>query len=62
MLINLFNVPLNLLVIAVYTNIKRLGTKGALFSATSVLGGAFVAMLSLQRAIAKDDAKAAATS
>ena len=44
---NLFGIPLNLIVIAVYTNIKRLGTTGALWCSAGTLAASCFAALRL---------------
>jgi hypothetical protein len=46
---NLFAVPLNLIVVAVYLQIARLGTTGALWCSASSLGLSFLASLALRR-------------
>eukprot|EP00613_Pedinella_sp_CCMP2098_P072230 CAMPEP_0171905936 /NCGR_PEP_ID=MMETSP0993-20121228/5575_1 /TAXON_ID=483369 /ORGANISM="non described non described, Strain CCMP2098" /LENGTH=547 /DNA_ID=CAMNT_0012537561 /DNA_START=31 /DNA_END=1674 /DNA_ORIENTATION=- len=47
-IMNLFAVPLNLIVVAVYLQIARLGTTGALWCSTASLGLSFLASLALR--------------
>jgi len=47
-IMNLFGLPLNFLVVGVYTQIKNLGTTGALWCSTVALGGALIAQLGLR--------------
>lgn len=59
-IMNLFGIPLNLLVVSVFLSIKQLGTVGALACATTALGVAAVCMSRLcaspdQRTPAKDE-------
>uniref|UniRef100_A0A7S2GU32 Molybdate-anion transporter n=1 Tax=Octactis speculum TaxID=3111310 RepID=A0A7S2GU32_9STRA len=50
-MMTMFGVPLNLMVVAVYTNIRRLGTKGALLISATALAGSCLASLRLQALI-----------
>jgi hypothetical protein len=52
-LINLFGIPLNLIVISVFLLIGKLGVSGALFCSSSALGCATLSMSILQRRTAK---------
>ena len=57
---NLFGVPLNLIVVGVFLSIGKLGVSGALTRSASALGLAAAACLALRTIVAKDDAPAAA--
>lgn len=56
-MMNLFGIPLNLIVVAVYLQIKRLGTTGALWCSTASLGLSFAAALALRVGQPKAEAK-----
>ena len=45
---NLFGIPLNLIVVTVYTQIKRLGTQGALWCSTVSLALSLIAGAALR--------------
>lgn len=47
-LVNLFGIPLNLIVVTVYTQIKRLGTQGALWCSTGSLALSLIAGAALR--------------
>ena len=55
-IMNLFQIPLNAIVIAVYTNQKRLGATGALWCSAGSLFMAFLAQLRLNSIEAKNQA------
>jgi len=60
-LVNFFGIPLNLIVVTVFTQIKRLGTKGALWCSTGSLALSLVAGILLRFfSMGKADAKVAA--
>jgi len=53
-IMNLFGIPLNVLVVAVYLFMKQLGVSGALGVSTSALGVATACMALLRRTLAKE--------
>mmetsp|Transcript_29437 Transcript_29437/g.65931 ORF Transcript_29437/g.65931 Transcript_29437/m.65931 type:complete len:555 (+) Transcript_29437:71-1735(+) len=55
-IMNLFGIPLNLLVVAVYLQIERLGTAGALACSTAALACSLVASLALGLTRRRDEA------
>eukprot|EP00981_Chlorochromonas_danica_P013316 scaffold6125_cov262-Ochromonas_danica.AAC.8 len=56
-IMNLFGLPLNLIVISVFLNIHRLGTQGALTCATIALAIATISMAALGKLANHDDGK-----
>jgi len=59
-IMNLFGIPLNLIVVGVFLSLGQLGLTGALSCSTAALGAALVAGLSLRATSASEDAAAAA--
>jgi len=57
-IMNLFGIPLNVLVVSVFLSIKRLGVTGALSISTGALGVAAACMFALRRLNAKEVATA----
>jgi hypothetical protein len=53
-IMNLFGIPLNVLVVSVFLSIQRLGVNGALSVSSGALGIATVCMFTLKRMIAKE--------
>uniref|UniRef100_A0A7S4IG48 Molybdate-anion transporter n=1 Tax=Odontella aurita TaxID=265563 RepID=A0A7S4IG48_9STRA len=58
-IMNLFGVPLNVLVVTVFLSIKRLGVDGALSVSTGALALASLSMLKLRSMVSKADTNAA---
>jgi hypothetical protein len=58
---NLFRVPLNLIVITTFLQIQRLGVVGALACSSVVLSLALLSQLSLRAKVSADEAEAAAS-
>ena len=52
-IMNLFGIPLNLIVVGVFLSISKLGLAGALTCSSTALAGAAVAQLLLRRTVAK---------
>jgi hypothetical protein len=57
---NLFGIPLNVLVVSVFLSINKLGVGGALSISSAALGLATVCMFQLRRLIEKKDGNAIA--
>ena len=60
-IMNLFGIPLNLIVVSVFLSIKSLGVSGALACASVALGIASLCMMTLQRLGGKDSEKTLAS-
>jgi MFS family permease len=56
-IMNLFGIPLNVLVVSVFLSIQKLGVKGALAISSGSLGLATIAMFQLRRMVRRDAAK-----
>ena len=54
-IMNLFGIPLNLIVVSVFLSIKKLGVKGALACSATSLGTATLCMLALEHGRTKDE-------
>ena len=54
-IMNLFGIPLNVLVVTVFLSIKKLGVTGALGCSTAALGLAFASLIQLRRIAAKEE-------
>ena len=54
-IMNLFGIPLNVLVVSVFLSIKKLGVSGALACSTSALGLALASILKLRSVVAKEE-------
>jgi MFS family permease len=59
-IMNLFGIPLNVLVVSVFLSIQKLGVKGALSVSSGALGVATLCMFTLKRMIAKEAKEALA--
>lgn len=58
-IMNLFGIPLNVLVVSVFLSIKRLGVSGALSVSTGALGVAAACMFALRSILGKEESAAA---
>lgn len=56
-IMNLFGIPLNVLVVGVFLSISKLGVGGALGISSAALGVATLCMITLQRMIKKEEQK-----
>lgn len=54
-IMNLFGIPLNVLVVSVFLSIKRLGVSGALSVSTAALGLATLSMMKLKSLVSKEE-------
>lgn len=54
-IMNLFGIPLNILVVTVFLSIQKLGVSGALSCSTTALGLAFLSLIKLRRVVSKEE-------